>query len=429
MPPLRLGPRGVASNAFVVLLGLLVVAVLATAHEPAAGAAPATRLGPWQSPATGHGLRLRAKPKYPSNLSCAPGSAQVSSADGLRDALSAHRDACVMAAIGDVELEGLGNLSGVIVSSEGSGSLGAIDLEDTTGLTIRGARFRSIEMREADDTKLFGNKIGGTPSHRVYDELIFMPERSDNVTIQGNDIGWTLADNSGNTGYGCRCYGEVNGLRFIGNRVHDIAADGFQGTEGSNVVIARNDIGPVGANPGSSEHSDDIQMVSNGPGLRIVDNWIHNQGYFGGHIANNSGSLYIHGGTGNPVLVENNLITENQGVTEVCGLGTGGTSRSNITIRANTWIQGGLAYPNFPSFQWDCNGGSGNRIERNIAIDADGGFSTDDGSGGAADFSENIWAHSGKLKFDEQGNCVSVRCNPKGGPIGYRAPRGTHFHP
>ncbi|HEX4308147.1 MAG TPA: right-handed parallel beta-helix repeat-containing protein [Solirubrobacterales bacterium] len=421
-----LAPRGVVSSALLALLLLLVAAALVTADEPAAGAAPAAA---WQGPAAGHGLRLRAVPKYPTDLGCAQGSAKVSSADGLHDALTAHRDACVIAPVGDVEIENLGDLSGVIVSSEGSGSLGAIDLEDTTGLTIRGARFRSIEIRQADDTKLFGNKIGGTPSHRVYDQLIFMPERSDDVTIQGNDIGWTLADNSGNTGYGCRCYGETNGLRFIGNRVHDIAADGFQGTEGANVLIARNDIGPVGANPGSDEHSDDIQMVSNGPGLRIVDNWIHNQGYFGGHLANNSGSLYVHGGTGNPVLVENNLITENQGVTEICGLGTGGTTRSNITIRLNTWIQGGLAYPNFPGFQWDCDGGSGNRIERNVAIDSDGGYSTDDGGGSAADFSENIWTYTGKLKFDEHGNCLSARCNPKTGPIGFRSPPGTNFQP
>jgi hypothetical protein len=364
----------------------------------------------------------------PRDLSCAQGSAKVSSADGLRRALSAHRDACVIAGIGDVELDGLGKLAGVVVSSEGPGSLGEIDIDGgTTGLTIRGARFRSIEMRGAGGTKLYGNRIGGTRAHRVYDELIFMPERSDNVRIEDNDIGWTLADDSGNTGYGCRCYGEVNGLRFIGNRVHDIAADGFQGTEGSNVVISRNEIGPVGANPGSSEHSDNIQIVSNGPGLRITDNWIHNQGYFAGHVAPNSGSLYIHGGTGNPVLVENNLIEENQGRTEICGLGTGGTSRSNITIRRNTWIEGGLAYTGFPGFEWDCDEGTGNRIERNIALDPDGGFAQD-GSQSAADFAENIWGRPSKLKFDAAGNCVSKRCNPGSGPIGFRTPRGVHWH-
>ena len=430
--PLRPHPRRrtrtVALVAVGALLGLLVGAMVATAEVPPAASAPVATHA-WPGPLNGYGLRLRRIPKHPlRDLSCASGSATVTSADGLREALSHHQSACVTAAIGDVEIEGLGNLSGVIVSTEEGGSLGEIDLEETTGLTIRGARFRSIEIRHASGTKLFGNTIGGTPTERTYDELIFMPERSDNVIIQGNDIGWTIADNSGNTGYGCRCYGEVNGLRFIGNNVHDIAADGFQGVEGHNVLIARNQFGPIGANPGSDEHSDDIQIPANGPGLRIVDNWIHNQGYYAGKVVNNSGSLYIHGGTGNPVLVENNLITENQGRTEICGLGTGGDDRSNITIRRNTWIEGGLAYTGFPGFEWDCSGGSGNRVERNIAVDPDGGFAQD-GSRDAAEFSENLWGRPSKLKFDEAGNCVSKRCNPSSGPIGYRTPRGIHWQP
>ena len=43
----------------------------------------------------------------------------------------------------------------------------------------------------------------------------------------------------------------TNALQFIGNWVHDIAADGFQGIGDGNVLIDRNEIGPVGANPGS----------------------------------------------------------------------------------------------------------------------------------------------------------------------------------
>ena len=122
-------------------------------------------------------------------------------------------------------------------------------LEETSGVTIQGARFRSIELREADNTRLLQNVMGGTPGHRVYDQIIFMPDESNNVEIRENDIGWTKADDSGNTGYGCRCYGTLNNLRFVGNRVHDIAADGFQGVGGRNVLIDRNEIGPVGAQP------------------------------------------------------------------------------------------------------------------------------------------------------------------------------------
>ena len=140
-------------------------------------------------------------------------------------------------------------------------------------------------MRGAHRTKLLNNVIGGTgPNDRELDQLIFMPDESNDVSIEGNDIGWTVADNTGNTGYGCRCYGATNNLRFVGNKVHDIAADGFQGTNGSNVLIDRNEIGPVGANPGSNSHSDNIQIVSNGPNLRITNNWIHHQGYYEGTV-------------------------------------------------------------------------------------------------------------------------------------------------
>ena len=362
----------------------------------------------------------------PPDLSCVPGSAEAATEAAVRSAVAANRDVCITAAIGDLDLENLGNRPQVVISTEGDGSIGFVNLGGgTTGLTIRGARLRSIELRGADRTLLLGNVIGGTPANRVLDQLIFMPEASDDVTIQENDLGWTRADNSGNTGYGCRCYGDLNGLRFIGNKLHDLAGDGFQGVGGSDVLIDRNEIGPIGANPDSSEHSDNIQITYNGPNLRITNNWIHNQGYFGGQVVGNSGSIYIHGGTSNSLLMENNLISTNQGRTEICGLGTGGTSRSNITIRNNTWVDGGLAFTGFPGFEWDCDSGSGNTIERNIAVDPDGGFAQS-GSAGAATIAGNLWGQPSLVTLDGAGNCVSANCNPPGQPpIGFRKPLGA----
>ena len=207
--------------------------------------------------------------------------------------------------------------------------------------------------------------------------------------------------------------------------MHDIAADGFQGVGGSDVLIDRNEIGPVGRNPASSEHSDNIQITYNGPNLRITNNWIHHQGYFEGSVSTNSGSTYIHGGTSNSLLYENNLIEIAEGRTEVCGLGTGGTSRSNITIRRNTWVDGGRAFTDFPGFEWDCDSGSGNTVERNIAVDPDGGFAQD-GSASAAAFSANLWGQPSLVTLDAQGNCTSANCNPAGQePIGYRKPSGV----
>ena len=226
-----------------------------------------------------------------------------------------------------------------------------------------------------------------------------MPETNNDVVIEDNDIGWTIADQSGNTGYGCRCYGDLNRLRFVGNRVHDIAADGFQGVGGTDVLIDRNEIGPVGRNPESDEHSDNIQITDNDANLRITNNWIHHQGYYEGAVTANSGSTYIHGGSAGSLVYENNLIETAQGRTEICGLGTGGKERSNITIRRNTWVDGGLAFTSFPSFEWDCDTGTGNTVERNIAVDPDGGL-TMSTFPDSATFSANLWGQPSLVTLD-----------------------------
>jgi hypothetical protein len=359
-------------------------------------------------------------------LGCVVGAVDVDSEDALLDEVEDGNDVCVSAAIVNVELEDLGDLSGVTISSrDASAAIGTMQVEQSSGLTIQGARLRSLTIRRANGTVVRSNMIGGTPSARVEDQLIFMPDASSDVTIESNDIGWTIADNSGNTGYGCRCYGELDRLRFVGNKVHDLAADGFQGVSGSDVLIDRNEIGPVGANPSSSEHSDNIQITGNGPGLRITNNWIHHQGYYDGTPGDNAGSTYIHGGSNGSLLYENNLVQTNLGRTEICGLGTGGSSRSNITIRRNTWVDGGRNFTGFPGFEWDCTSGSNNTIERNIAVDPDGGFA---GSKSAATFADNIWGRESAVTLDPQGNCTSANCNPPGAePIGYRKPPTAHW--
>jgi len=355
---------------------------------------------------------------------CLPGAEIATAAEEVREAIAEGDDVCVTAPVGDVDLTELGRPDNPHVGTRGEGSLGHIDLKDTENVTLR-ARFRSTRLSFSHDVTIESSVIGGTAKRRIPDQLIFMPDVNDDVTIEGNDIGWTVADDSGNTGYGCRCYGELNRLRFLGNRLHDLAADGFQGVGGVDVLIDRNEIGPVGVSPGSSEHSDNIQITGNGPNLRITNNWIHGQGYFGGRPAANAGSTYIHGGGTAPLLYANNLIEGNLGRTEVCGLGTGGDSRSRTTIRNNTWVDGGQAFEAFPSFEWDCDAGKGNRVEGNIAIDPDGGFALG-GSPQAATFADNIWGPPGDVTLDDRGNCTSTNCNPAGQPpIGYRKPPGV----
>jgi hypothetical protein len=372
-----------------------------------------------------HTWTVQAPEPPPSGSGCVSGSTNATTASAITSAVSSGKNVCVTANVGDVNFVNMGKKA-VVVSTEG-GSMDQIEIQGTTDLTIRSARFTSVTLRGAHRTTIEGSTIGGTPTNRSYDQLIFMPDESNDVTIKDNDIGWTKADNSGNTGYGCRCYGTLNRLHFVGNKIHDIAADGFQGVNGNDVLIDRNEIGPVGANPESSEHSDNIQITGNDSNLRITNNWIHNQGYYEGKVTGNAGSTYIHGGSSGSLVYENNLVEAARGRTEVCGLGTGGTSRSNITIRRNTWVEGGQAFTGFPGFEWDCDSGSGNVVERNIAVDPDGGFAQD-GSTGAATFSSNLWGQPSLVTLDSQGNCASANCNPAGQEaIGYRKPSGVHW--
>ena len=139
----------------------------------------------------------------------------MTSTDDLLAQVEAGNDVCVTAPIGNVELGDLGPVPEVTISSkDANGSIGEIAVEETSNLTIQGARLRSIEIRRANGTQVRSSIIGGTQANRVLDQLIFMPEASSDVAIESNDIGWTRADDSGNTGYGCRCYGNLDRLRL-----------------------------------------------------------------------------------------------------------------------------------------------------------------------------------------------------------------------
>ncbi len=369
-------------------------------------------------------------PPPPPPSSCSAGAVNATTSGAARSAVSSGKSVCVTADVGDVNFSDMGNRSGVVISTNG-GSMGHLDIDSTTGLTISSARFRSVELRSASGTTIQNSTIGGTAQNRTYDQLIFAPDTSPNVTIRNNEIAWTLADDSGGTGYGCRCYGTLDNFRFTGNWVHDIAADGLQGFNGTNITIDRNNIGPVGANPGSSEHSDTIQVVGNDAGMKITNNYLHDQGYWRNddgslRAVGNAGNIYVHGGSNGSLLIQNNLFTHSQGRTEICGLGTGGTSRSNITIDHNTWSDLGLGYNNFPGFEWDCDSGSGNTITNNIAVDPDGGLAQD-GSTSAFTGSNNLFGQPGLVTLDANGNCTSANCNPTSSPIGYRKPSGVSW--
>jgi hypothetical protein len=354
--------------------------------------------------------------------SCASGAADVDSAEALRAALEDGRSACVTADVGDADLTGLTPAKPVQIGTDG-GSLGAVDLSGSAAITLR-ARMRSLLLNDSHRITIEHSVIGGTSEKRVPDQLIFIADDSDDVTIRENDIGWTTADDSGNTGYGLRVYGDTNRLRVERNYIHHVGADGIQiGMDGADAVIDRNEIAYVAPPPDSSEHADDIQVLGHGPNLRITNNYLHHNGWLeeGGPQAGGSGP-YIHGGDDDSLLFENNLVRDETNFMQVGNLGTGGTRRSNLTFRRNTFADNGTQFEDGADLAWRLSGGSGNVYERNLVKAS---FWNEFGFGRHTEARANL---AEDARLDAQGNCSDEACNPRGEPpIGYRRPSGVHW--
>lgn len=317
------------------------------------------------------------------------------------------------------------------IGTSDSGSIGAVDINGANWVTLH---VRGDSMRIVDSEWIWVDNsiMGGTADDPTSAQVLFMPAHTEDVIISNSDFGFTVADDTGNTGYAMRVYGDNDRMQIVGNKIHDIAADAVQGFGGADdVLFDRNEIGPVGANPGSDEHSDAMQVTSNGPNLRITNNWFHEQGYYNGEPVGNSGIPYLHGllpGDDSSLLFENNLIENSRGRMEVCGLGTPDPNdyRSDVTIRNNTIVDLGQAFPDFPGFEWDCDEGTGNVIENNIAVDPDSGFAQN-GSTDTFTLSNNLFGLESLVTLDADGNCTSTNCNPPGVTIGYRKPSGVNW--
>jgi hypothetical protein len=217
--------------------------------------------------------------------------------------------------------------------------------------------------------------------------------------------------------------GASDRLRVERNRFHHIGADGIQGLgNGADVVIDRNEFAYVAPPSGSSEHSDDIQIIDHGPNLRITNNYLHHNGWLDAGV-NGGGESgpYIHAGDNDPMLFENNLIRDEQNFMQIGGLGTGGRSKSNLMFRRNTFLHNGTAFGSSADPEWDLNAGSNNvyerNIHRNLVIQSSGSHTT---------FRDSL--DSDNLAFDAAGQCTSAACNPSGQePIGFRKPSGVRW--
>jgi hypothetical protein len=358
--------------------------------------------------------------------SCATGARQAATAAEVRSAVQSDQDVCVIAPVGNVNLDGLTSNKVRHVGTTAAGSIDEIHLQGGSLITLR-ARFRSIVITNSNLITIEQSQIGGTPANRTLDQLIFIPERSDDVTIRDNDIGWTTADNSGNTGYGIRAYNDSARLRIERNYIHHIGGDAIQlGMDGIDTLIDRNEIAYAARPAGSNEHSDDLQIIGNGPNMRVTNNYFHHCGWFtatGPQTGCNS--MAIHAGTSNALVFENNIEAHALGLPFIGDLGTGGCVRSNAVFRRNTWFDNGTQFADKPDLQFGLCGGSNNLWERNLVV-SKMNFSNNSGYAQSGTTARNNLV--GNHAINASGDCTAAACNPAGAePIGFRKPAGVHW--
>ncbi len=347
----------------------------------------------------------------------------------MRAEVVAGHDVCVRTDIGTLDLGGLHPPERVVIATAEAGRIGGVQLVDVSNLELRG-RALSVDTRESRDVTLESCTLGGTREERTTENLVLVHEHVEDLKIRNCDLGWTLAGNTGNAGYGIRVVegdgarGTIHGLTIAGNRIHHIGADGIQGFgAASDVLIDRNEISYVAPEFGSDEHSDDIQVLDHGPNLRITNNYLHHNGWLDDGLAGYGESgPYIHGddqGDALAMTFENNLVRDERNFLQVGGLATGGRVKSNLLFRRNTFLDNGNRFVFSPDPEWDIDGGEDNVYERNIAsnlvVVTPGPHTT---------FRDLLDADG--LEFDAVGNCTSPACNPPGQePIGYRKPAGA----
>ena len=176
----------------------------------------------------------------------------------------------------------------------------------------------------------------------------------------------------------------------------------------------------------STEHSDDLQIVGNGPNMQITNNYFHHCGWFTATgPTTGCNSMAIHAGTTNSLLFENNLEAHALGLPFIGDLGTGGTQRSNATFRNNTWWNNGTQFPAKPDLQFGLDGGDNNRWERNLVVSK---LNFSGGAGFAR--SGTIARHNlvGSRAMSADGQCTAAACNAAGKRrIGYRKPAGVRW--
>ena len=324
--------------------------------------------------------------------------------------------------VGDVNLDDLTSSTVRHLGTSGIGSIGQVHISGSSRITIR-ARTCAVVIRGGSSLiTVEQSRIGGSarqPRPRPADLHAGRHVRRDD---QVNDIGWTRPTTAATPATAAAVTATDSDFSFVGNKVHDIAADGFQGVGGENVLIDRNEIGPVGRNPGSDEHSDNIQITGNGANLRITNNWIHHQGYYNGRPRQRR--LDLHPRRRAAPDLENNLI-EPPGPDRDLRPRHRRHPRSNITVRRNTWVDGGQAFARSPASSGTATR-YGQRVERNVAGRPGRRLRSSVGRGERSPTTSGASPSARHPRRRRQLHLGQLQ--PAGEePIGYRKPRGVHW--
>jgi len=279
-----------------------------------------------------------------------------------RAADSAGSVCTVKGAIGNVTISARPAQT-VTFRGDGTATFGTVTFAGAANITLDRARVTGSVvfpgrsgMTHTANVSLLRLTIGGSAGKRTMPAaLVWVGDGNDNITIEHSELAWTNAGNTGNQGYAIRAVNGdrdvINGLNVIDNKIHHIGADGLQLAGVAGLRVERNDIGYVAAEPGSSEHSDSLQILSlaGSAQARILRNYIHHVGYYTEDAkpadGAPAGQLLVHGWSDVPVLFQDNLVRENRNYSPMFKAESDGSVADNWTFDHNTIIRQGPPQP------------------------------------------------------------------------------------
>jgi hypothetical protein len=279
-----------------------------------------------------------------------------------RAADSGGKTCTVSGAIGDVTITARPSQRVIFLASPGA-SYGVVTFDGSANMMLDGGTAAALVFpsrtgsAHTTNTLVQNMTVGGTAANRSTAwALVSISDGVDNTTIRHSTLHYTLAGDTGNQGYAIRAINGdrdlINGLTVANNHIDHIAGDGMQLAGVANLDAERNEISYIAAEPGSTEHSDSMQILSVAKGTKrpyIARNYIHHVGYFDENATPDdgypAGQLIVHGWSTVSVLFADNLIRENRNYEPMFKDESNGATADNWAFNYNTIIDSGPPQP------------------------------------------------------------------------------------